>query len=113
MMDALSIAASGLNLASAQVNVAANNIANFNTPGYGTEELDPISAPDGDGVEIGGVQQTNQPVNLPNQVIDLKQVALMYDANAMVVRTADQMYGSLLNVLDNQNTNQDQGWDNS
>ena len=33
-MDALNIAASGLQAAQAQLNVTANNIANQNTPGY-------------------------------------------------------------------------------
>jgi flagellar hook-associated protein FlgK len=110
-MDVLSIAASGLNAAQAQLNATANNIANLNTPDYGTQSVDLASAPDGDGVEIGGVTQTRQPDDLANQLVNLKQASLMYDANAMVIRTTDQMYGSLLNILDNQNSNQDHPWD--
>jgi flagellar hook-associated protein FlgK len=111
-MDALSIAGSGLLAAQAQFNATANNIANLNTPDYETQSVDLVSAPDGDGVEIGGVQFTNQPVDLATQMVNLRRSAIMYDANAMVVMTQDQMYGSLLNVLDNQNQNQDFPWDN-
>jgi flagellar hook-associated protein FlgK len=107
VIDALNIAASGLQAATAQLNVAANNIANMNTPGYTAESVDLGALPSG-GVQAGPVLSTGQSLDLPRQWINLKQAALMYDANGIVIKTTDQMYGSLLNVLENQNDSYDQ-----
>src|ERR1700722_19839437 len=101
-MSIFGIASSGLQAAGAQLNVAANNIANLNTPNYQTQRADLVSAPDDDGVEVAGVQSTDVPNDPANAMIALRQAKLFYGANALVVKTADQMYGSLLNVLDNQ-----------
>jgi flagellar basal body rod protein FlgG len=87
-----------------QMNVTANNIANLNTPGYKAQRVDLVSAPSG-GVEVAGVQSTGQSVDPVSEFVNLKEVALMYGANAMVVKMATQMYGSLLDILDNQQQN--------
>ena len=108
-MDALGIASSGLQAAGAQLNVTANNIANLNTPGFKAQRVDLTAAPNNDGVEVSGVQSTDLPVDPAAAMVQLRQAKLFYGANAMVVRTADQMYGSLLNVLDNEN--QRSAWD--
>jgi flagellar hook-associated protein FlgK len=104
---------SGLNAAQISLNVTANNIANLNTPGFTADRVDLTSAPNDDGVEVAGVQSTDLPVDPASETVKLIQDKLMYGANAMVVRAADQMYGSLLNVLDTDNQNGNQGWDNS
>src|SRR5271170_6423371 len=98
-MDALNIAGSGLAAAQAQLNVSANNIANQNTPGYTAQRGDLPAAPGGGG-DVEGVQSTGKPVDLANEMVNLKQTVLYYDANGMVIRVADRMYGSLLNILD-------------
>ena len=108
-MDVFSIASSGLQAAQTQINVAANNIANENTPGYQTQTVDLVDIATG-GVE-GTIEQTNRPANPTADIAKLKQASFMYDANAMVVQVASQMYGSLLNVLDTQDENSD--WDQS
>ena len=108
-MDVYGIAASGLQAAQAQLNVTANNIANSNTPGFNAQRVDLVPAPQGDGVDIQGVSSTQQPFAPATEMVNLDRARVMYDANGMVVKVADQMYGSLLNVLDNQN--QDSGWD--
>jgi flagellar basal-body rod protein FlgG len=107
--DALSIAASGLSAAQMQLNVTANNIANMNTAGYQAQRVDIASAATG-GVEVTGIQSTGQAVDPANEMVHLRQDVLMYGANAMVVKAADHMYGSLLNILDtdHQNSNVDQ-----
>ncbi len=102
-MDALSIAASGMQAAQAQMTVAANNIANQNTPGYKAQAVNLVDVANDGGVEVAGVQSTGQPVDPATEMAKLRQAQFMYGANAMVVRAADQMYGSLLNVLDTDN----------
>jgi flagellar hook protein FlgE len=110
VIDALNSALSGLQAASAQLNVTANNIANVNTPGYSTEQANLVSAPGG-GVDVVGVQTIGQPVNLATQLVNLTQSKMLYDANGAVLRAADQMYGTLLNVLDTDDRYGD--WDRS
>ena len=109
-MDSFGIALSGLQAAQAQINVAANNIANVNTPGFSAQSVNQVDVPGG-GVDVADIQSTGQPVDLAAQLVKLRQAAVIYDANAMVLDVQNRMVGSVLNVLDNQN--QDQGWDNS
>jgi len=106
VIDALNIAASGLQAASAQLNAAANNIANMNTPGYATQSVDLAAAPRG-GVDVEGTFSSGGPVDLPKQLVNLKTAALMYDANGMVIRLTDQINGSLLNILDKPDNDSD------
>jgi flagellar basal body rod protein FlgG len=94
--------------AQTQINVAANNIANQSTPGYKAQEVNLVDAPDDGGVEVAGVQSTDQPVDPATEMAKLRQAAFLYGANAMVVRAADNMYGSLLNVLDTDDRNNQQ-----
>jgi flagellar basal body rod protein FlgG len=101
-MDVFGIAASGLQAAQAQLNAVANNIANQNTPGFTADRVDLTSGPNGSGVEVAGVQSTGSPTDPAQQLIALQQAGFLYDANAMVIGVADQMYGTLLNVLDSQ-----------
>lgn len=110
MIDAINIAASGLQAAQAQLNVTANNIANQNTPGYTAQRVD-LAAAEGGGVDVEGIQSTGKSVDLANEMVNLKQSVLYYDANGMVIRAADRMYGSLLNILDTDDRTGD--WDRS
>ncbi|MGA2443351.1 MAG: flagellar basal body protein [Tepidisphaeraceae bacterium] len=102
-MDVLAIAASGMQAAQAQMTVAANNIAHQNTPGYKAQRVNLVDVANYGGVEVAGVQSTGQSVDPATEMAKLRQAQFMYGANAMVVRAADQMYGSLLNVLDTDN----------
>jgi flagellar basal body rod protein FlgF len=92
-------------------NVAANNLANQKTPGFQAQSVDLVDVANYGGVAVAGVQSTGQAVNPATALAQLGQAALLYAANAMVVRVEDQMYGSLLNVLDNDDRNSQQ--DNS
>jgi flagellar hook-associated protein FlgK len=112
MMDVLSIASSGLAAAQAQLNVTANNIASLNTPGYKAQRVDLVNAPTG-GVQVEGVESTGQSVEPASEFVKLKQAALMYGANAMMIRAAEHMYGSLLDIFDTDNQQNKSGQDNS
>jgi flagellar basal body rod protein FlgG len=101
-MDVFGIAASGMRAAQVQLDVTANNIANLNTGGYTAQRADLGSEANYDGVEATGVDSTGQPVDPAAEMVDLRQARLLYGANALVLKTADQLYGSFLNVLDNQ-----------
>ena len=103
-MSAIGIAASGLGAAQTLLGVAANNIANANTPSYDAQTVELSDSSTG-GVSVDGIDQTDQPVDLATETIAEKNAAIMYDANALVVKLADQMYGTLLNVLDTDNNN--------
>ena len=107
----LSVAASGLNAASAQLNATANNIANLDTPKYQAQRVDLVELSTG-GVAVGGITRDTTPrtpgldgqsgsnVDLAHEAVDLIREKALYSANAAVIRTADQMYGSLLDILD-------------
>jgi flagellar basal-body rod protein FlgC len=111
LMDVLSIGGSGMNAAMTQLNVTANNIANLNTPGYQSQGVDLVSLSQG-GVGVGGITTDTTPgpvdptgkeqsnVDLASQSIDLMREKTLYDANAAVVRTGNQMLGSLLDMFD-------------
>ena len=109
-MDVLSIASSGLQAAQLEMSAAASNIVNENTPDYQTETVDLVDLATGgvEGTEIDDSDDTPDP---DSEIAKLKQASYLYDANAMVVQVASQMYGSLLNVLDTQDQNSD--WDDS
>jgi flagellar hook protein FlgE len=100
-MDLFTIAGSGLRATQTQANVAANNIANANTPGFKAKSAELTEAPTG-GISVSGVQPTGHSVDLPTEQANLKRAALMYDANGTVINVANQMLHSMLNILDNQ-----------
>ena len=105
----MSISLSGMQAASAMLNATANNIANLNTPGFNPSRADLVEL-SGGGVGISGTSFEDNPqtapdtqtsnVDLPTELVNLKLSQTLYDANAMVLKTADQMTGNLLNMLD-------------
>ncbi|HWE01257.1 MAG TPA: flagellar basal body protein [Tepidisphaeraceae bacterium] len=109
-MNLYDVAVSGLQAAQAQVNVAARNVANLDTPRYKSSRADLVDV-SGGGVAVGGYSQNPsagpiQPdgqqgsnVDLATQLVDLSQARHLYDANAAVIKVADQTTGSLLDIL--------------
>jgi len=106
---AMNIAASGLDAAAMQVDVAASNIANLNTPGYQPQRADLVDL-SGGGVAVSGISTdsnsdanantgSSSNVDLTNEMMQLTRAKLLYSANAAVLRTADQMLGTLLDVV--------------
>jgi flagellar hook protein FlgE len=109
MFQALSIAAGGMNAASARLSVTAGNIANLSSAGYkarsvgltsssngvstGAFTSDPTPGPiDSDGVELSNVDPVKESVDL---ILEKYQ----YTASAKVFKAADRMLGTLLDVL--------------
>jgi flagellar basal body rod protein FlgC len=100
-MSIYGIALSGLETAQKQLNVAADKIASLSAPANGLEKVYQSEVPAG--VAVDDIDPLNQPIDLTTETIAEKQAALLYGANAMVIKTANQMYGTLLNVLDTGN----------
>lgn len=96
-MNALpSIALSGLNAAQTRLNASANNIANLNTEGFRRDEVSATAAAGG-GVEVSVAKSDSVGTDLVQDVVEQKLAVLEFKANAQVLRTANQMVGTLLN----------------
>lgn len=95
--SAMSVAQSGLQAAQTRLNASANNVANAVTPGFRRDEVQARPSAAG-GVETE-VQKAQQPgVSLEQEVVDQMSASFAYRANLQVLRTSDQMMGSLLDV---------------
>ncbi len=99
LMDALSIASTGLQAAGAQLSVTANNIANADTPNYKPRRADLVEL-SGGGVGVGSISEKSGEVDLPTEMVNLIKEKSLYNANAAVVKTADRMLGSVLDLFD-------------
>lgn len=105
-MSIFGIGASGMQAAVAQLNVTSLDIANANTPGFTAESVDLEDISTG-GVDSSDVENTGESVDIAYELASQRQAAMLYDANAMVINVANQMYGTLLNVLDTDNNDQE------
>lgn len=95
-MNALpSIALSGINAAQTRLNASANNIANMNTAGFRRDEVSATAAAGG-GVEVTVAKSETVGTNLVQDVVEQKLAVLEFKANVQVLKTADQMLGTLL-----------------
>ena len=103
----LPVAASGMQAEQAQFDVAANNIANADTPGYNSEQVQQAPLPGG-GVETTGVgvlpgippadpQISN--VDLGQQMAGMMIASVMYGGDAKVVAVQSRMDQSVLNIF--------------
>ena len=99
MVSAIQSALGGINRSTANIGVAAHNVANFNTDGFRAQRLDgagtlrPRHAPPPDDGE------NRSDVDLAEEFIDIKINEHAFRANAFVVRVADRMTGELLDLL--------------
>src|SRR5665213_1568454 len=103
-------AVSGMQAAQAQLNVAARNVANLDTPKYKSSSVDLVDV-SGGGVAFGGYSQDpsagpslpdghqGSNVDLATQLVNLSQAKNLYDANAMVIKVANQTTGTLLDIM--------------
>lgn len=124
MTDAISSAQSALNAMATSMVATANNVANADTAGYKSEEVRLSDGPDGQGVQVADVVRDNAPggltpsvvraqneagvyeptaslvemsnVDLARQSINMVEAARTFEANTAVIRTADDMAGTLL-----------------
>lgn len=97
-MSALpSIAQSGLQAAQARLGAAAHNIANVQTGGFKRETVSAQAAPPG-GVVVSISQAAQAGSDLTQDVVDQMGAKNAFLANVQVLKTADQMVGSLLDA---------------
>jgi len=99
------IADSGMQAAEAEFDVAANNIANNETPGYQSQgvSLEPLP---GGGVQVTGAGAAGLPaadpeqsdVDMGTQMAGMMVASGAYTANAKVLDVASQMERALLDV---------------
>lgn len=110
-MDALSTAFSGLQASTLRLDVAAENIANADTPGYAAFEALLTADPNG-GVDaelgrdaaappIPGLPPEEQPsgTDLLASLVETGEAPSVYGANARVVSAQQQMDQSLFDML--------------
>jgi flagellar hook protein FlgE len=111
MSQVFGIALSGMQAATTQLDVAANNIANADTPGYKASRADLVELST-DGVGVAGISKDPAPgplqpdgkegsnVDLAGESINLTRAQILYSANAAVIKIGNRMTGTLLNMMD-------------
>ncbi len=99
MSSISAIAMSGMNAARVSLNVAASNVANASTEGYGRLQLTNTEAANG-GVEaaVSVSSDGNDRESLAEDLVSARQSVYQFSANAQMIRTEDQMIGSLLDT---------------
>ena len=119
MTDAISAAQSALNAMGTTMAVAANNVANAATDGYRSKEARLETGPDGQGVRVADISPHAASAGLPagggparpgvdlaavsdvdlaGQAVSMIEASRTFEANAAVIRTADDMAGTLLDL---------------
>ena len=112
MSTAANIALTALQAFDRKSEVIANNIANVNTDRFkknraNLEAVSPsgvkvaieqVNSP-GDSVTIGEAQRESSNVNLEEELIALITSRLNYSASIKTVNAADEMQGTLINIL--------------
>ena len=126
MIDAISSAQSALSAMSTSMAVTANNVANVNTDGYKSKDVRLATGPGGQGVRVGDVVEDDSAggyrpaavsaqneagvyeptaamvetsnVDLARQAVDMVETTRTFEANAAVIRTQDDMLGTLLDT---------------
>ena len=95
MRPITSIAQSGLQAAQARLNTSAHNVANGQTEGFKRQTVQ-ASADEGGGVKVSISQAAQAGANLEQDVVNQMAAKQDFLANLKVIKTADQMMGSLL-----------------
>ena len=113
-MDIFSIALSGMQAAQTQMNVAAQNVANLDTPGYQPARADLVDL-SGGGVAVSHISQTSPTdpktadpaegsnVDLATEMVNMTRASLLYSANAAVIKIGQKTTGALLDMFDQEN----------
>lgn len=97
MNSVASIALSGLQAAQTQLGSSAHNIANALTPGF-RRQLVAQQSVAGGGVATGITRSTVVGDALAEDLVALKLAQHLFGANLKVLRTQDQMLGTLLDA---------------
>lgn len=97
-MNAISsIATSGMATAMLGMNVAANNIANQQTPGYHRQVVVPQTQAAG-GVTASVAQAPQAGSDLVADVVQQRMALYAFQANALVVQSGNRMLGALIDL---------------
>ncbi|HPU20666.1 MAG TPA: flagellar basal body protein [Alicycliphilus sp.] len=99
MSSLLSIASSGLQAAQLRLNASAHNVANLNTPGFKGQTVQQQAVPPTGGVQARTAQAARPGVALEAEAVEQITASYAFKANALVLRTADDMAGTLLDTL--------------
>ena len=97
MRPITSIAQSGLQAAQARLNTSAYNVANGQTEGFKRQTVQASADSDG-GVKVSISQAAQAGANLEQDVVTQMAAKQDFLANLKVIKTADQMMGSLLDA---------------
>lgn len=106
MVTLSSIAQSGLQAAQARLTASASNVANLNTPGYKPLTVQtqaqgpsqPQQQPQPGGVVVSFSRAATEGVSLEEEMVGQLQAKTDFMANLQVLKTADQVMGSLLDA---------------
>ncbi len=96
-MSTITTALSGLNAASLRLDTHANNIANSLTPGYQRQTVVQQALPGG-GVAASVARAEAPGESLANDLVGQISASYDYKANLKVVKTQDELMGSLLDL---------------
>ena len=98
MSSAFTIASSGLQAAQLRLDSSAHNVANMNTPGFRRQAVEQQAAPDQGGVQAQTIRMPAPGVALEQDEVEQMAASYAFKANVLVLRTAKEMTGSLLDV---------------
>ena len=98
MSSLLPIASSGLQAAQLRLHGSAHNVANLNTPNFRRQQVEQQAAPPPGGVQAQSIQAQRPGVALEAEAVEQIAAAYAFKANLLVLRTADDMAGALLDV---------------
>ncbi|WP_313311440.1 flagellar basal body protein [Pulveribacter sp.] len=96
MPSILPAAASGLQAAQLRLASSAHNVANLNTPGFHRQEVQQQAEPRPGGVRTQLAQAEQPGVALEAEAVEQIAATYAFKASALVLRTADEMAGALL-----------------
>ncbi len=98
MTAALSIASTGLQAAQLRLNASAHNVANLHTPGFKAHTVQLQAVAPSAGVQAHAAQAAQPGVALVAEGVAQMAATYAFKANVLVLRTADEMAGALLDV---------------
>ena len=97
MLNLTSVAQSGLQAAQARLGASAHNVANGNTPGFKRVLPQATAQPQG-GVQVTLSRAATEGPDITQDVVDQLSAKQAFAANLAVLKTADQVMGSLLDT---------------
>jgi len=98
MTSIAAIAQSGLQAAQLRLDSSAHNVANMNTEGFRRQTVEQQAAPSLGGTRARPGQPGEPGVALEQEAVEQIAATYAFKASLLVLRTADEMAGALLDV---------------